>query len=871
MPDNKSNQIKRLEMRAKIPVFFRYAAMGVFALVLIGVVVGFYRSRNPEFRMKGFPTALSKDVVATVSGYERREADNGVVKYYIKADKATTFADNHQELENVYLQVFEDGGAAFDQITATRAVYVPEENKNFTAYFAGNVDVATRDALKVKTDQVTYKKSDETVTVDDKVTFERDNLHGSSFGATIKVKEKRLELWKDVRIDSFDPANAETKRAHMNAGSASYDQLNEKIFVENGVEASIFPTATNQRKIDVSSGCGVAYLKAVNDSRDVSRLELFDNVHIDSASASEKPTKVAAGYALYIKEADRFELKQGVEITTVEDEKPTVIKSAEAVYDQHSGKVNLSGGSEITQGGDLIKGETIDAELFPDRKLKYAAARTNAYLRQSAPDRTTEVSANELNASFAAQQLLTNANAVGNSNVVVNPVNTAEYSRMTLTAPRAIALVFAGAGLLSKVTTDGRTSIQLDVLDNNLDAANKRLTADNVRTNFYPDGKSIQKAEAVGNAELIVDPLRATAESYLTKVTAPRFDCDFFPSGNNAKNCVASTKARTERTPKVADGSRGVQTLTADRLNAQFSPTTKDVERMDATGGAKFTELDRNAVADNIGFTSGDGRVQLRGGEPTVWDSSARAKANEIDWNTKEQKSYLRGNVSTTYYSQKQSGSATPFSGTDKPVFLTAAAAEFDHRKQTAVYTGNARGWQENNFVRGDRLTILQNEGTFLADGSVQSLLYDAKRKENGKEVTVPVFATSQKLAYNRDTRMLRYEDSVDIRQGTDRITGGVANVYLADGNQVSRTEMERNVVITQPNRKAVADFAKYTQADESVVLRGSPARVDDAENGSSQGGTLTVYLKNNRVESEGKTKQNTAGRTRSVYKIKGN
>jgi lipopolysaccharide export system protein LptA len=118
---------------------------------------------------------------------------------------------------------------------------------------------------------------------------------------------------------------------------------------------------------------------------------------------------------------------------------------------------------------------------------------------------------------------------------------------------------------------------------------------------------------------------------------------------------------------------------------------------------------------------------------------------------------------------------------------------------------------------------------------------------------------------------MLRYEENVDIRQGTDRITGGVANVYLAEGNQVSRTEMERNVVITQPNRKAVADFAKYTQADESVVLQGSPARVDDAENGSSQGGTLTVYLKSNRVESEGKSKQNTAGRTRSVYKVKGN
>jgi lipopolysaccharide export system protein LptA len=476
-----------------------------------------------------------------------------------------------------------------------------------------------------------------------------------------------------------------------------------------------------------------------------------------------------------------------------------------------------------------------------------------------------------LNASFAAQQILTAANAVGQSTAVVEPTDKSAYSRMTLTAPRAISLAFAGAGLLSKITTDGRTSIQLDVADNNPDAANKRLTADSVKTTFHPDGKNVQKAEAVGDAELVVDPLRAGPEKYLTKVTAPRFDCDFFPTGNNARNCMASTKARTERTPKSPDAAHGVQVLTADRLNAQFSQSTKDVERMDANGNAKFSELDRNAVANDISFTAGDGKVMLRGGEPTVWDSAARAKAQEIDWDTRGQKSYLRGTVSTTYYSQKQTGSTTPFSGTDKPVFLTAANAEIDHNRQTAVYTGNARGWQENNFVRGDKLTIMQNEGTFLAEGSVQSLLYDAKRKENGREVSVPVFASSQRLAYNRDNRVLRYEDNVDIRQGTDRITGGVANVYLADGNQVSRTEMEKNVVITQPNRKAVADFAKYTQADESVVLQGSPARVDDAENGSSQGGTLTVYLKSNRVESEGRSKQNTAGRTRSVYKIKGN
>ena len=63
----------------------------------------------------------------------------------------------------------------------------------------------------------------------------------------------------------------------------------------------------------------------------------------------------------------------------------------------------------------------------------------------------------------------------------------------------------------------------------------------------------------------------------------------------------------------------------------------------------------------------------------------------------------------------------------------------------------------------------------------------------------------------------------------------------------------------------------QYTAADESVLLRGNPARVDDAENGSSSGGQMTVYLRSNQVVSEGKSKQNTTGRIRSVYKVKNN
>jgi lipopolysaccharide transport protein LptA len=320
--------------------------------------------------------------------------------------------------------------------------------------------------------------------------------------------------------------------------------------------------------------------------------------------------------------------------------------------------------------------------------------------------------------------------------------------------------------------------------------------------------------------------------------------------------------------PTQPTAQSGTQTLLAEKVSAAFGKQSRDIQLLEADGAAKFTELDRNALADKLSFAPADGYVRLRGGDPTVWDSAARARADEIDWDTKGDKSGLRGKVRTTYYSQKQTGGATPFGETDKPVYVTAASAEFDHKAETGLYMGAARGWQENNFVTADRFVIRQREGQFVAEGGVKSLLYNAKRRENGKDSNVPVYATAAKMTYERDQRLLRYENAVDIRQGTDRITGGAANVYLNDNNEVAKTDVESNVVITQPSRKASGDFAQYVSAEERVVLRGNPARVFDAENGTSQAAQLTVYLKENRVIGEGKSKQNPNGRSRSVYKV---
>ena len=172
--------------------------------------------------------------------------------------------------------------------------------------------------------------------------------------------------------------------------------------------------------------------------------------------------------------------------------------------------------------------------------------------------------------------------------------------------------------------------------------------------------------------------------------------------------------------------------------------------------------------------------------------------------------------------------------------------------------------------MRGDKLTIYRNDKKMDAIGRVQSAVYNARRKDSN--AIVPVFATADSMFYSDPNRLVHYEGSVDIRQGADRITSGVADVYLnKESNEMEKTVAQRNVVLTQPNRKGTGDWVEYTTANEVAVLKGNPARVDDTDKGGTEGARLTVYMREDRVVADDPRGPQSPGRVRSTHKVKKN
>jgi lipopolysaccharide export system protein LptA len=743
----------------------RLVAFALLASGITVVMLSYYKLRNVEkFRAKSEKPELSKDVTGVMEGYEQRvTTKEGRLYLLVKASRDITYSDGHHELENISMAVYPPEGETPDQISAARAVYQPENN---LLSFNGNVKIETKEKLKVATESLSFDRNSGVAQTDSPVYFERENVSGTSTGAVVEQKSKRLELKKDV---------------HLTIG--------------------------------------------ITDA-------------MKSSSRS----------------------------------RPVTIKAAHGTFDQNSMQLAFSGGATVEQESDILSGDNLTAFMTQQKRLERAEIRGNSYLRVIDPGRAAEV--HSLNMDFFLDKDQRLERAVANNDVTARTLE--GDSDVQISGSNSLEVTFQAvndSSLLKQMNAGGRSVITMSAPKskaNDPRAANKRLTANEVKLLWRINGRDLEKAEANGDAELFIEPLASSTRAERKKLNAPQFDCDFFEAGNLARTCKASGGSKATLDPMQPSQDRGTRTITSQTMTTVFLKDTQDVERVDAQGDGKFNENDRNGVAANISYVAADETVRLRGGDPTVWDSRGRTKAVELDADLKNDVSYARGKTTTTYYSQEQTNGATPFSKTKSPVYIVSDRGEFRHQSGQAIYSGNARAWQDDNYVRGDKLVIYINDKRMEATGHVQTTIYNARRRVENNNTVVPVFASADSMFYSDPNRTIHYEGNVDIKQGTDRLTSGVADVYLVkETNDMEKTIAQRNVVLTQPNRKATGDWVEYTSANEIAILKGNPARVEDAEQGDTQGGRLTLSVRDGKVTADDARGPLSPGRVRSTHKIR--
>src|SRR3712207_6897760 len=82
-------------------------------------------------------------------------------------------------------------------------------------------------------------------------------------------------------------------------------------------------------------------------------------------------------------------------------------------------------------------------------------------------------------------------------------------------------------------------------------------------------------------------------------------------------------------------------------------------------------------------------------------------------------------------------------------------------------------------------------------------------------------FATSRSMTYGDAERLIHYEGDVDIRQGTERITSEVSDVYLLkDSYEVERSDRKSTRLNSSHANISYAVFCLKKKKRRVVILR---------------------------------------------------
>ena len=322
------------------------------------------------------------------------------------------------------------------------------------------------------------------------------------------------------------------------------------------------------------------------------------------------------------------------------------------------------------------------------------------------------------------------------------------------------------------------------------------------------------------------------------------------------------------------------------------------VRSITQTGGFVYVDGTQKAWAQRGEYTTADQQAVLTG-SPRVVDGGMTTTAQTIRMNRATGDALAEGNVKSTYSDLKAQPDGAMLASSD-PIHVTSRSMTASRSTAIAVYTGDARLWQDANIVEAPTLQFDREHRTIFAQGFAQGVGQREVSVETGLRpvragqspaptqalaqpvstvlvqvdkngAVTPLRITSARLNYADAERRIFLDGGVTTKAADATVTGQQMTVFLlprsqskagtapnpAMPGQVDRIIAEDQVVITQPTRHATGERLVYTSADDKFVLTGGrlsgPPSIFDAERGKTTGDSLTFYKHDDRVLVEGR------------------
>jgi lipopolysaccharide export system protein LptA len=429
----------------------------------------------------------------------------------------------------------------------------------------------------------------------------------------------------------------------------------------------------------------------------------------------------------------------------------------------------------------------------------------------------------------------------------------------------------SGKNLLTKVHAEDHVKLLQHQNPASLSASTQDLELAASGIDFFLAKKQsrLDRAETTGTAQIAIRP--AADGGPQTLITAAKFEAQFDDAGQLTSVHGAPDARIVSQNPGQPD-----RVSTSRILDATFEPSS-GIQTVAQQGNVTYIDGTRKAWGDRARYTPNDQLLTLTG-SARVTDGGMTTTANSMRLNRATGDAVAEGNVKTTYSDLKPQPNGALLSSSS-PIHVTAHSMTVHGTSAIALYTGDARLWQDANIVEAQSIEFDRDHRSMIALGSdasktVSTILVQASRSDKSpSEKPTLIAITSSRFTYADSDRKAHFEGDVVAKAADITITAkkmdaflqarGPRNQPLSEAGKLEKIVAEDQVVITQPNRHAVGDLLIYVASDDKFVLSGGPPSIFDAEHGQITGVSLTFFRHDDRVLVEGNNLSPTVTQTR--------
>ncbi len=383
------------------------------------------------------------------------------------------------------------------------------------------------------------------------------------------------------------------------------------------------------------------------------------------------------------------------------------------------------------------------------------------------------------------------------------------------------------------------------------------------------DGRRLQHADTSGAAQIALRAVSGPGQQ--TLVTAGKFQAGFDDLGQLISLHGSPNARIVSQTPGQPD-----RVSTSNTLDASFDPGS-GINSIVQQGSVAYSDGERKAWGEHATYTPADQMLVLTG-SPRVIDGGMTTTSRIMRMNRATGDALAEGEVKSTYSDLKAQPNGALLAASD-PIHVTALTMTAHSGPSVALYSGDARLWQNANVIQAPSIRFDRNHRSVVAQGTpTQPVSTVLVQVEKSGKVT-PVKITSDRLAYADNERKAHFEEAVQAKGADLTITSKAMDVFLQPRDQTISNQSitgtgagtgkidhiiaSGQVAIVQPGRRATGDQLVYTTSDDKFVLTGGPPSIFDAEQGKITGVSLTLFRHDGRVVVEGNNTSPTVTQTR--------